>query len=1095
MKLRNPKESRNAIAIHCFYADIAERIIQRVTKNHSDADIWLTAPPELEAECEALKLRYCPNAQLRILPNTGFDVLPFLLLLPELSALGYKSVLKLHTKRGADESSAIWGKALVDTVTDPQWINYAFSRLAASPALNMIGPGQYFCSAKRLMLTNRRWVDRLLCEFPDIRPTSDDWGFFIGTMFGVCVERLMPLAQWACENHGLFDADYQNDGLLAHALERTIALFAKRSAQSIGLIHEAKPPGTFALQQVSVQQGLNQASSRQIARELSELTVNAELLRENGFLKGGEYSVEGVVEGEIDLSLHYLLIGQFDNRRAYVPAWALKRRSDELPWSEWRQVKRASGMVSIVIPVFNEPDMTEHCVRTIFSVNANVPFEVICVDNGSEVATQKVLDDLAQDFDDLKVVRNEKNLNFALGCNIGFGCTRGEYVVFLNNDTEVQPNWLDVLVNRLAVGDCYGVQPQLLYPDGRLQCLGVVFSEKSTLGYPIYSGSLPAECKADKPRVFKALTAACLGLRADYFIRVRGFDAIFINGQEDIDLCLRLHQLTGKLGAYEPKSVVIHHESESEGRFTRLNQNRKIFVHRWEGKIAADDRSYYRDDGFEVSGWVPDSANGDLSLRVYRPTLTPQSVLTAANRHTLRNDFSAALLDYVDARKRLGPGFVPLDINFDIIRRRWLMSRSGEKPKVVVCCWELAHNPAGRAMTLAEAWQPHADVAIVGCLIPSYGRTLWGPLQSSPIACHSFVLEHPSNFVDDAFRLVSQHPADIVHLSKPRMHNVIFGWLYQLIWGARVVMDVDDEELGFAKADSALDPFEYMREHGELPPLKDLRSRVSTQLAVGMVHQFDGVTVSNPALQSRYGGQIIPHVRPAERFVPSPEKRFASRKEFDVPLDKYVVLFYGTPRKHKGVAETARALAALGRDDVCYVIAGGEVDAKLRSELDGVSGVDYIFLGPQPYERTPDVVAMGDVSVLLQDVESQVAQFQLPAKLMDALGMGLTVFAQVTPALEELASKGAFVPVTSENLTENLQKYFQGGYKGQGARGRAVFESDLTVDAVAPIIRSILDDESPRRAQLINWDGQLDRLLKGQLPKGVPLPPTCDRPE
>lgn len=52
------------------------------------------------------------------------------------------------------------------------------------------------------------------------------------------------------------------------------------------------------------------------------------------------------------------------------------------------------------------------------------------------------------------------------------------------------------------------------------------------------------------------------------------------------------------------------------------------------------------------------------------------------------------------------------------------------------------------------------------------------------------------------------------------------------------------------------------------------------------------------------------------------------------------------------------------------------------------------------------------------------AQFQLPAKLMDALGMGLTVFAQVTPALEELACKGAFIPVTSENLIENLQEYF-----------------------------------------------------------------------
>src|SRR5690606_23666393 len=117
-----------------------------------------------------------------------------------------------------------------------------------------------------------------------------------------------------------------------------------------------------------------------------------------------------------------------------------------------------------------------------------------------------------------------------------------------------------------------------------------------------------------------------------------------------------------------------------------------------------------------------------------------------------------------------------------------------------------------------------------------------------------------------------------------------------------------------------------------------------------------------------------------------------------IPQNKQVVLFYGTPRQHKGICETAQALSHLGRDDVCYVIAGGEPDTELKEQLQSISGVDYIFLGPQSYERAPDVVALGDICVLLQDTNSPVAQFQLPAKLIDALGMGLTVFAQVTPA-------------------------------------------------------------------------------------------------
>lgn len=462
--------------------------------------------------------------------------------------------------------------------------------------------------------------------------------------------------------------------------------------------------------------------------------------------------------------------------------------------------------------------------------------------------------------------------------------------------------------------------------------------------------------------------------------------------------------------------------------------------------------------------------------------------LRDANRAVLAGNFAAACASYWNFKQSIGAGFPSLDFNLELVRRRWLRSRQGQPAKVVVACWELSHNPAGRAMTLAEAWQPHADVAILGCLIPSFGGTLWPPLQASSIACHSFVLERRADFVIDAFRLVSQQPADIVHLSKPRMHNVIFGWLYQLIWGARVVMDVDDEELAFAHADNALDPFEYIRLHGGLPSLNKLGSKVFTQLAVGMVQQFDGVTVSNAALQRRYGGDIIPHVRPAVRYQPSAERKAASRREFGVPTDTHVVLFYGTPRKHKGVAETARALAALGRTDVCYVIAGGEPDAQLKAELEAISDVDYVFLGVQPYERTPDVVAMGDICILLQDTSSEVAQFQLPAKLMDALGMELTVFAQVTPPLEDLARKGAFIPVTADNLVDKLRAWFDSGDQNQAKRGRVIFESELTVEAVAPTIRSIMEDSAPRRAQLLSWNDQLDRLLGGGWPLGVPVP-------
>ncbi|WP_334078983.1 glycosyltransferase [Microbulbifer sp. M83] len=422
-------------------------------------------------------------------------------------------------------------------------------------------------------------------------------------------------------------------------------------------------------------------------------------------------------------------------------------------------------------------------------------------------------------------------------------------------------------------------------------------------------------------------------------------------------------------------------------------------------------------------------------------------------------------------------------------RDRWLRSRKKKPKKVAVSCWSLSHNPAGRAITLAEAYVPHAEVEIIGCIMPGYGDQLWSPVRTSSFNSNYFTVESDAEFVRRALELVIQCPYDVVHLSKPRIHNVILGWLYQLVWGARVIMDVDDEELAFVEAESPLNPHEFMREYGSLPELRDLRQKLWTQLAVGMVDQFDAVTVSNEALQRRYGGEIIPHVRPESRFRPSSLRRKASRREFGIREDAKVVLFFGTPRKHKGVAETARVLASLHRTDICYVIAGGEPDLELKRELANITGLEIVLIGEQPYERAPDIIALGDACVLLQDENSEVSQFQLPAKLIDALGMGLTVFAQETPPLEDLVNRGAIIPVTRENIASKLQAYFHKPDPYQYLRARKAFVSSLTVEAVTPVIEGILKDDSPRRAEHLTWQGQLEQILiNRKLPLGVPLP-------
>lgn len=295
-------------------------------------------------------------------------------------------------------------------------------------------------------------------------------------------------------------------------------------------------------------------------------------------------------------------------------------------WTKWTDVEasienRNPEIVSIIMCVFNQPDLTRKCVDSIFAHQAGVDFELILVDNGSKRPTKKVLKKLAKTYPNIKVVQNPENFNFALGNNIGFRHSIGARVVFLNNDTEVSPEWLGNLVEPLEHKHIKGTQPKLLYPDSTIQCVGVVFSEHSKLGYPIYlqqHHDLPATLRH---RNYPAITGACMALRAVDFAKAKGFDPLFTNGQEDMDLCLRMGRGEAVF-QYVPDSVVIHHESKTKGRTARIAHNRKLFIDRWMDQKVLTDRGYYAADNVQVLSYEVDSTQWeDPQLAAYQPTI------------------------------------------------------------------------------------------------------------------------------------------------------------------------------------------------------------------------------------------------------------------------------------------------------------------------------------------------------------------------------------------------------------------------------------------------------------------------------------------
>lgn len=393
-----------------------------------------------------------------------------------------------------------------------------------------------------------------------------------------------------------------------------------------------------------------------------------------------------------------------------------------------------------------------------------------------------------------------------------------------------------------------------------------------------------------------------------------------------------------------------------------------------------------------------------------------------------------------------------------LARRRYRQRRmTTDRLNVAVCGRQLGNNSAGRVYTLAQIYSAFADTAIVGCLFSSRNGGIWEPIRDTVLPVHYIVAENSQRFIEQALELVLEHPCDVVHLCKPRLPSIIFGVLYKLVWQAHVLMDIDDEELTIVDAPHPITVDEYVQHHGRLPEMQTLHDRTWTQIAVSLAGAFDGITVSNHTLQARYGGVIIPHARDEQKFCPSLERKIRSRARFNIDPDQFVVLFCGTPRRHKGILETATALASLNRSNITYVIVGDFTERNLKKHLQEISNVSFCFIGNQPYDSIADVVAMGDVTILLQDSDSPISHFQVPAKLSDALGMGVVALVSDLHPVADMVADGAVIPVTRKTLKTNLERLLQSEEDLQVAAqaGRRFFLQHLSFSANLPPLKAI----------------------------------------
>ena len=298
-------------------------------------------------------------------------------------------------------------------------------------------------------------------------------------------------------------------------------------------------------------------------------------------------------------------------------------------WDQPKACQRTKNLTSIIILNFNKSDLTFKYLDSILNSKIKSEYEIICIGNGSEAAQESRLRSFCKQQNKIQFISNESNLNFALGCNLGFSQAAGDTIIFLNNDTLVSDFWIDQLSQSLHQCDrVLAVQPKLIDPDNTIQSIGTVFAKNQTIGYPIYQ-KLPCFISdiASKHSRFQAITAACMAIRAKDFADADGFDCSFVNGQEDVDLCLRICTKPDQYCLVNHQCTIVHFESKTPGRRKFLKQNRVLFHKRWKGQIAADDFKYYKKDNFKIIGYQEEPQElKDFQVATQKPILKAKNI-------------------------------------------------------------------------------------------------------------------------------------------------------------------------------------------------------------------------------------------------------------------------------------------------------------------------------------------------------------------------------------------------------------------------------------------------------------------------------------
>ena len=220
----------------------------------------------------------------------------------------------------------------------------------------------------------------------------------------------------------------------------------------------------------------------------------------------------------------------------------------------------SSSRISVIIPHYNNKDILYNCIYSLHKATYN-NYQIIVVDNNS---TDNSVEEVKKSFPAIKILKSKKNLGYAGGCNIGAEVAKSDYLLFLNNDTVHNHDFIEPLVKLLDDNPSIAsVQPKIMNMDKKhFDYAGASGGYIDYLVFPYSRGRIFNSIEQDhnqyndKKEIFWA-SGACFLTRKSIFDSLGGFDEKLFAHMEEIDFHWKIHMIN--MSVYvEPKSIIYH---------------------------------------------------------------------------------------------------------------------------------------------------------------------------------------------------------------------------------------------------------------------------------------------------------------------------------------------------------------------------------------------------------------------------------------------------------------------------------------------------------------------------------------------------------